>query len=132
MTRFSMMALAVVALPMLALPLAALAQPQSKPAAPAASGPTGAPALSIRNGTPNVINNVYVSPTSLQSWGQDQLGSTEVLRAGATRAFTLAAGECLYDIRIVYQGNVTEERRRIDACAEQSLNLPMAAQRAAR
>jgi hypothetical protein len=114
---------------MMAASGAAQAQPQGKPPAQAAPG---APALSIRNDTPNTINNIYVSLTSQQNWGQDQLGATEVVRAGGTRAFTLPPGECLYDIRIVYQGNVSEERRRIDACAEQSLVLPLAAQRAAR
>ena len=50
-----------------------------------------------------------------------------MVRAGGMRAFTLPPGECLYDIRFVYQGNVSEERRRIDACAGQSLVLPLAA-----
>ncbi|UPY37169.1 hypothetical protein [Sediminicoccus sp. KRV36] len=94
--------------------------------------PGGTPALSLRNGTPNIINNVYISPSSQQNWGEDRLGATETLRAGATRAFSLPVGECLYDVRIVYQGNVAEERRRIDACAEQSLALPLAAQRVGR
>jgi hypothetical protein len=107
----------------------------------AASGPAlaqgkpqaaGAPALSISNGTPHVTNNVYISLSSQQNWGQDQLGASETLRVGATRAFTLPPGECLYDIRIVYQGNISEERRRVDACTEQSLALPMAAQRPSR
>lgn len=101
---------------------------QGKPPA-AGTPPAGQPALSIRNGTPHVINNVYLSLTSQQNWGRDQLGETETLRAGATRAFTLPPGECLYDIRIVYQGDLAEERRRIDACREQSLELPLAAQR---
>jgi len=87
----------------------------------------GVPALSIRNDTPNVINTVYVSLTSQQNWGQDRLGATEVVRAGGMRALTLPPGECLCDTRIVYQGNVSEARRRIDACAEQSLVLPLAA-----
>ncbi len=114
------------------LPGFALAQgsPPGKP--PAGGALAGQPALSIRNGTPHVINNIYVSLSSQQNWGRDQLGETEVLRAGATRAFTLPPGECLYDIRIVYQGDIAEERRRIDACREQSLELPLAAQRIAR
>ena len=108
-----------------------LALAQGKPQAPS-NPPAGAPALSIRNGTPNIINNVYISLSSQQNWGQDQLGSSETLRSGTTRAFTLPPGECVYDIRIVYQGNIAEERRRIDACAEQSLELPLAAQRPGR
>jgi hypothetical protein len=111
----------------LAVMMAGPAFAQGKP--PASGAPAGQPALSIRNGTPHVINNVYLSLSSQQNWGRDQLGEAETLRAGATRAFTLPPGECLYDIRIVYQGNILEERRRIDACAEQSLELPLAAQR---
>ncbi len=107
--------------------LPGLALGQAKP--PAAGAPAGQPALSIRNGTPHVITNVYVSLASQSDWGRDQLGQSETLGAGATRAFSLPPGECLYDIRILYQGGIAEERRRINACQEQSLELPLAAQR---
>ena len=110
---------------------AALAQPKPPAQEPATPSP-GAPALTLRNTTPNIINNVFISLSSVQNWGQDQLGASEVIRAGGSRTFNLPAGDCDYDIRIVYQGNVAEERRLINACTEQNLALPMAAQRLGR
>lgn len=101
---------------------------------PPAAGPAtpGAPALTVQNGSPNVINNVFISLSSVQSWGQDQLGATEVIRAGGSRTFNLPPGDCNYDIRIVYQGDVAEERRRINACTDQNVATPMAGQRLGR
>jgi len=107
----------------------AFAQPKPGIQAPIAPS-VGAPALSIRNRTPNVIKNVYKAAGATQAWGQDQIGSSEIIRTGTLRAFLLPAGECTHDIRIIYQGNISDERRRIYAFAEQTLELPLAAQRA--
>ena len=114
---------------------AALTSPAvaQKPDAPAPAAPApGAPSIILQNSTPNVINNVFISLTSQQNWGEDQLGATEVIRAGGSRTFNLPPGDCDYDIRIVYQGNVAEERRRINACTDQNVATPMAGQRLGR
>ncbi|WP_424810469.1 hypothetical protein [Roseococcus sp. YIM B11640] len=102
-----------------------------QPGAPGGS-PGGNPALRMENATSNIVNNVYISLTSQQSWGQDQLGANEVIQPGANRPFNLPPGDCMYDVRVVYQGGVAEERRRINACTENVLTLPMAAQRLSR
>lgn len=102
--------------------------------APGQAGPApgGSPSFRLENSTSNIVNNVYASLTSQNSWGQDRLGANEVIQAGASRDFQLPPGDCMYDIRVVYQGGVAEERRRVNACTENTVTLPMAAQRLAR
>lgn len=97
-----------------------------------APAPGGTPAFRMENSTSNIVNNVFASPTSTNSWGNDRLGANEVIQAGASRDFQLPPGECVYDIRVVYQGGVAEERRRLNVCTENTVVLPMAAQRLGR
>lgn len=98
--------LGLLALPVMALPAAA----QSKD-----------PSFRIVNNTPNVINEVYASPTTQQSWGHDRLGS-EVVPPGGRQVIRLPQdGNCIYDVRIVYQGAPAEERRNLDTCAMSDL-----------
>lgn len=114
----------------LATAMPAFAQ-KSAPGQPA-PGPGGTPVIRLENSTSNIVNNVYASATSTNSWGNDRLGANEVIQAGGNREFQLPPGECMYDVRVVYQGGVAEERRRVNACTEGNLTLPMAAQRLAR
>jgi hypothetical protein len=75
------------------------------------------PSFRIVNNTPNVVNEVYASPSSQRNWGHDRLG-TQVIAPGATHIVRLPAdGQCVYDIRIVYQNNTAEERRNLNTCA---------------
>lgn len=104
--------------------LAQKGDPNQGPAAP-----SGTPSLRLQNGTPNVVNNVFASPSSDSNWGEDQLGADEVIQPRGARTISLPPGECLYDVRVVYQGGVAEERLRVDACNAGLVALPMAAQR---
>ncbi len=74
------------------------------------------PSFRILNNTPNVVNEVYASPSHEADWGHDRLG-TEVIAPGASHIIRLpSGGDCTYDIRIVYQGDTAEERRNLDTC----------------
>lgn len=81
-----------------------------------------APAFRVVNNTTLVVNEVYASPTSSDGWGHDRLGA-EVIGPGARQVVRLPAGECRYDIRIVFQGGTAEERRDIDTCRATDLVL---------
>ena len=77
---------------------------------------TNDPSFRVVNNTPNVINEVYASPSNERSWGQDRLG-TEVIAPGGLHIVRLPAdGNCNYDVRIVYQGGSAEERRNLNTC----------------
>ncbi len=84
-------------------------------AAPAAQAQSTDPSFRIVNNTRNVVNEVYASPADDRSWGHDRLGS-EVIRPGATHIVRLPPGQCVYDIRVVYQGGQAEERRGVNTC----------------
>jgi hypothetical protein len=74
------------------------------------------PSFRVVNNTQNVVNEVYASPASERSWGQDRLG-TETISPGSSYIVRLPAdGQCVYDIRIVYQGGNAEERRNLNTC----------------
>ena len=77
---------------------------------------TNDPSFRVVNNTPNVINEIYASPSNERSWGQDRLG-TEVVQPGGPHIVRLPAdGNCNYDVRIVYQGGSAEERRNLNTC----------------
>ena len=74
------------------------------------------PSFRVVNNTPNVVNELFASPANTRGWGHDRLG-TEVIRPGASHIVRLPAdGNCVQDIRIVYQGGNAEERRNINTC----------------
>jgi hypothetical protein len=74
------------------------------------------PSFRIINNSPNAVNEVYASPATERNWGNDRLRN-DIIRPGANYIIRLPAdGQCVYDIRIVYQGNTAEERRSVNTC----------------
>jgi hypothetical protein len=84
-------------------------------AATAAQAQSNDPSFRIVNNTQMTVNEVYASPSTDRSWGHDRMG-TEVIRPGATHIVRLPPGDCTYDIRVVYQGGRSEERRGVNTC----------------
>lgn len=108
---------------LLALLLAGLVGPGL---APAARAQTADPSFRVVNNSRHVVNEVYASPSSERNWGQDRLGN-DIIGPGANYIVRLRPGECVYDVRVVYQGGLAEERRRINTCNLTDLQLPMVA-----
>ena len=87
------------------LTVACLALP---PSAAFADAPN--PSFYLVNRASQPINQVYVSPVAATGWGRDQLGDN-TLNAGAYVPIRLHAdGNCMFDLRIVYQDGRKEER----------------------
>lgn len=84
------------------------------------------PSFRVVNNTRHVVNEVYASPSSERNWGQDRLGN-DVIAPGANYIVRLSPGTCEYDVRVVYQGGLAEERRRINTCNLTDLQLPLVA-----
>lgn len=84
---------------------------------PAAQAQTGDPSFNLVNRSSRVIYEAYASPSSDSNWGQDRLGQN-IVPAGRNFVMRLPQGECLYDIRVVYerQGGPAEERRNVNLC----------------
>ena len=56
--------------------------------------------VTIVNRLSEPICFVQMSPSSQSNWGEDWLGSTEVINGGASRSFTVPTNQGSYDIRL--------------------------------
>lgn len=100
----------IAAVASLALPVAAQVQP-------------GDPSFRINNRGTATIREVYVSALNGNNWGADRLGAN-VLPPGQSRTIDLPPGQCVYNIRLVFENGQSSERRRIDTCRFADLNVP--------
>jgi hypothetical protein len=74
------------------------------------------PSFRVVNRGSDVVQEVYASPSTQQNWGQDRLGA-DMIQPGANYIVRLPAdGNCVYDIRFVYQNGRSEERRNLNTC----------------
>lgn len=74
------------------------------------------PSFNLVNRTGRVVERAYTSPSGVNTWGPDRLGQN-VLPSGRSLAIRLPAdGNCLYDVRVEYQGGGSDEKRRINTC----------------
>ena len=74
------------------------------------------PSFRVVNRTPDILQEVYASPSTQQNWGQDRLG-VDTVQPGASYIVRLPAdGNCVYDLRFVYQDGRSEERRSLNTC----------------
>jgi len=82
-----------------------------------AQAQTGDPSFNLVNRSGRTIYEAYASPSTDSNWGQDRLGQN-VVPAGRSFVIRLPQGECIYDVRVVYdrQGSPAEERRNINLC----------------
>lgn len=73
------------------------------------------PSFNIVNRSGQTIQELYVSSAQVNTWGQDLLGRN-VLANGRSFPVRLPSGQCVNDIRVVYEGGRSEERRAVDTC----------------
>jgi hypothetical protein len=80
------------------------------------------PSFRMNNQTGAVVNEIYVSSANDSSWGRDLLGQN-VLPAGQSFVIRLPQGQCMNDIRVVFDNGQAHERRRVDTCQITDYNL---------
>ncbi|HLA64496.1 MAG TPA: hypothetical protein VK610_08700 [Rhodothermales bacterium] len=74
------------------------------------SSGTGTAAVTMANRTNIPVHFVYISSCSTNSWGEDQLGSSETVSPGANRTFTMSPG--CWDLKARFSdGREVEERQ---------------------
>ncbi len=99
------------------------------PSAPPAAGDPNPsqsardPSFRIVNNGRREINEVYVRQVGTTNWGQDRLGD-DTVDADATKVIRLPPGQCLWDVRFVFEGGRTLEKRRINLCEVTDLPVP--------
>lgn len=82
-----------------------------------------APAFRLVNRGRSEVNEFYASLPSEGDWGDDRLG-TDTVGTGQSRMIRLPAGECVYDVRIVYANGEATERRRVNLCTITDMRVP--------
>ncbi|HYF07247.1 MAG TPA: hypothetical protein VD970_06470 [Acetobacteraceae bacterium] len=98
------------------------AQPgPSRPTQPAPA--TSNPSFNLVNNSGRVVREVYASPATDQNWGPNRLGA-ETVPNGQFHPIRLPLGECLYDLRVVFDSGPPQERRRINLCEVVNLTVP--------
>ncbi|MFN7753425.1 MAG: Tat pathway signal protein [Pseudomonadota bacterium] len=83
----------------------------------------GDPTFDLVNAGSVSIFEVYVSPSSINDWGRDVLGSSVISGGNRHRIRPAASSECVFDIKVVYRGGGAEERRRQNLCEISSLTF---------
>jgi hypothetical protein len=68
------------------------------------------------NNSPVTIQEAYVSSSRVEAWGPDILGAS-VLPSGQRVWVTPAFGDCVLDVRVVYQNGREERRMGVNACS---------------
>lgn len=77
----------------------------------------GDPSFSFVNRTGWTIRELYVSLSTEDSWGRDQLGQ-DTLDPGSDRWISLPSGRsCTVDIKVVYSNGQSAERRGVETCS---------------
>jgi hypothetical protein len=73
------------------------------------------PDFRLVNRTGTTINELYVSSSANANWGRDRLGQN-VLPSGQSFMVVLPAGQCVNDIRVVFDNGRSQERRQVNTC----------------
>jgi len=89
---------------------------------PQAQRPPDNPSFNLVNQTPARIASVFASPSNFPDWGPNHLGRAP-LDPGAVFPLRLPLGQCLYDLRVVFDGGAAREWRDMDTCRVTNLVL---------
>jgi hypothetical protein len=80
--------------------------------------------FALVNRTGYQINEIYVGPTSSNSWGRDILGNNVLAdRQSFNVRFGSRTQACHFDIKVVYDDGDTSEFRRVDLCMVSRVSL---------
>ncbi len=99
------------------------AQAKGQQAPQPQQGVSDDPSFRLTNRGSLTIQEVYVSSVRTDDWGEDRLGA-DVLEPGQSIIIRLPRGDCLNDIRIVFDDDSAQERRRVDTCALTDIGFP--------
>ncbi len=109
------------ALPMRLALTAAIGAAAMTLAAPAMAQ-TNDPSFRMNNRSGTTINEVYISSSNDQNWGNDRLGAN-VLANGQSYVFNLPSGQCMNDVKVVYENGRSQEWRNRDTCQIKDFNI---------
>ncbi len=82
------------------------------------------PSFNLVNRGRLAIREIYTTSTGQNTWGQDRLQRGTVPANMNVPVRLPADGNCLYDIRVVYENGANEEQRRVNTCVVDSVSFP--------
>jgi hypothetical protein len=79
-------------------------------------GPLGERMVTIANHSDRVINEVYVSPSSADAWGEDRLGDALLAPDDDIRVKLGRMRDCAFDVQVIYEDASRELQLAQDVC----------------
>jgi hypothetical protein len=77
--------------------------------------------VTLANRSARPIQQVLISPSEAGDWGEDRLGNAS-LSVGASTTLQYR-GDCVADLRVVFDNRAAEERRGVDLCASHRIAI---------
>lgn len=84
-------------------------------------GAAGERELSILNHSDRVMNEIYISPSSADAWGEDRLGDATLPSGGGIRLRLGRMRDCAFDIQVIYDDASREQQLGHDACKDKQV-----------
>lgn len=76
------------------------------------------PSFEIVNESDRAVFRLYANPVTQRDWGRDHLGASMLRQGQAFQVRLAAEGGCMTDIRVVFTGGASIERRNVNTCVE--------------
>ncbi len=89
---------------------------QQPPAVLVTPGMTGERSVTVANRAPHSIVELYISPQSAESWGNDLLGEAVLDTAGQRFVRLGRMADCGFDLLAIYDDLSREEQRGVNLC----------------
>ena len=95
---------------------------------PAAAQRAPGPGFTIVNRTKDVVHELFATPSGNGNWGQNRLdgrnGNPSSLPPGARMTVRRRGeDECRFDLRVVFQGGHSEERKGVNVCSVEEVSI---------
>lgn len=77
--------------------------------------------LTVANHSPQAINEIYVSPSSADHWGEDRLGDATLPPGHTERVKLGRLRDCEFDVQVIYEDASREETKGFNVCRQHLL-----------
>ncbi len=85
--------------------------------------PLGERELVVENRSDKLINEIYISASSTDQWGEDRLGEATLEPGGSLRIRLGRMRDCSFDVQVIYEDASREERIGQDVCRARRLTF---------
>lgn len=75
------------------------------------------PSFNLVNHASQPIRELFATPAGRATFGQNRLTAGPLAPGAKFAVRTVADGNCIFDIRVIYQDNSQEDRRSVNTCA---------------